>query len=376
MESMLFSGHPDRLSMIDIKGQARKVLIEDMLTSVLNSMPNIAMVLNSGRQVLYANDVMLAMLGLEEARDLLGLRPGEIVNCIHSHETPNGCGTADNCKFCGAVSAVIESIKTHSKVTRDARIVVESIEKNVQLDLRVTSGPIDLNGITFYIVTMVDIADEVRKRALERLFYHDILNSTTGLSGMVQMANMHNKDTKVGDLLSRAIVIIDDMSEDIKVQKDITSAERGELQLDLQDVDLSTLLEECVEAIRYSSEGAGIRKAWDIGLTINTDMHLLRRIVINLVKNALEADNEGKEVVVDLATDGAMAHIIVWNAAYIPPEVQAGLYQRSYSTKGSGRGLGTYSARMFTEEYLKGRISLYSTPEDGTTFTVSLPYQT
>ena len=54
-------------------------------------------------------------------------------------------------------------------------------------------------------------------------------------------------------------------------------------------------------------------------------------------------------------------------------EVQLGVFQRSLSTKGSGRGLGTYSMKLLTERYLKGHVSFTSTASGGTTFTIRIP---
>jgi signal transduction histidine kinase len=63
----------------------------------------------------------------------------------------------------------------------------------------------------------------------------------------------------------------------------------------------------------------------------------------------------------------------VRNPGVIPPEVQLQLFQRSFSTKGANRGLGTYSVKLLTERYLGGRVWLNSNPDDGTVFHVWYP---
>jgi sensor histidine kinase regulating citrate/malate metabolism len=50
------------------------------------------------------------------------------------------------------------------------------------------------------------------------------------------------------------------------------------------------------------------------------------------------------------------------------------VFQRSFSTKGRGRGIGTDSVRLLTEKYLEGRVAFTSTANTGTTFEVTLPY--
>ena len=57
----------------------------------------------------------------------------------------------------------------------------------------------------------------------------------------------------------------------------------------------------------------------------------------------------------------------------MPLEVQRQIFQRSFSTKGAGRGLGTYSIRLLTERYLNGKVSC-SSDSGGTVFRAEYPY--
>jgi sensor histidine kinase regulating citrate/malate metabolism len=58
---------------------------------------------------------------------------------------------------------------------------------------------------------------------------------------------------------------------------------------------------------------------------------------------------------------------------FMPEEVQLQVFARSFSTKGPGRGVGTYSIKLPTERYLGGRASFETCRETGTTFTVRYP---
>jgi hypothetical protein len=58
----------------------------------------------------------------------------------------------------------------------------------------------------------------------------------------------------------------------------------------------------------------------------------------------------------------------------MPREVQLQIFQRSFSTKADrGRGIGTYSVKLFVERYLKGTVGFVSAEPGGTTFSVTLP---
>jgi signal transduction histidine kinase len=53
--------------------------------------------------------------------------------------------------------------------------------------------------------------------------------------------------------------------------------------------------------------------------------------------------------------------------------VQRQVFQRSFTTKELGRGLGTYSMKLLSERYLNGNVSFTTSPKQGTTFTARYP---
>ena len=52
--------------------------------------------------------------------------------------------------------------------------------------------------------------------------------------------------------------------------------------------------------------------------------------------------------------------ISVQNDRAMSNEVKYQIFQKSFSTKGNGRGLGTFSIKLLTERYLKGSVSFES----------------
>ena len=75
-----------------------------------------------------------------------------------------------------------------------------------------------------------------------------------------------------------------------------------------------------------------------------------------------------------LVKDNKLHFSYVHNDTTMPEDVQRQLFQRSFTTKGGlGRGIGTYSVRLFVERYLGGRVHFVSCEPEGTTFTVTLP---
>ncbi|WP_163338642.1 ATP-binding protein [Desulfopila sp. IMCC35008] len=64
----------------------------------------------------------------------------------------------------------------------------------------------------------------------------------------------------------------------------------------------------------------------------------------------------------------------VWNKQFIPDDIARRIFQRNFSTKAEeGRGIGTYSMKLFGEQVLNGKVSFTTSAENGTTFTLEHP---
>jgi signal transduction histidine kinase len=68
-----------------------------------------------------------------------------------------------------------------------------------------------------------------------------------------------------------------------------------------------------------------------------------------------------------------MVEFGVHNPSVMPRSVQLQVFQRSFSIKYAGRGLGTYSMKLLTEQYLSGHVSFVSDEAQGTTFIAAFP---
>lgn len=87
--------------------------------------------------------------------------------------------------------------------------------------------------------------------------------------------------------------------------------------------------------------------------------------------NALEA-SEDEVINVGIQKNENHVEIYVHNNKYIPRNIQLQIFKRSFSTKGKGRGLGTYSMKLIGEDHLKGYIRFTSEKDKGTRFIFGL----
>jgi len=95
-------------------------------------------------------------------------------------------------------------------------------------------------------------------------------------------------------------------------------------------------------------------------------------VIINLLKNALEATDVNGLVRILVEDYNDKLAFFVKNDGVMPEEVRVQVFQRSFSTKGRNRGVGTYSVKLMTTNYLKGKVDFVSNEAEGTIFKVEL----
>jgi signal transduction histidine kinase len=93
----------------------------------------------------------------------------------------------------------------------------------------------------------------------------------------------------------------------------------------------------------------------------------------NFIKNALEASDDGETITVGARWREDAFEFYVHNAAVIPEREQLHVFQRSFSTKGPDRGLGTHGAQLLGERVLGGKVGFSSKSDEGTVFWIRLP---
>lgn len=347
------------------------------LSEFLETIPDMVLILDDERQVIAAN--RLAVMTLGGSVDFLaGHRPGEILGCRGVTEAPSGCGTGDRCGLCGVLQAVLASRRKSEADSREARILVRG-ENVGALDLLVTARQVIEDGRRLCICILRDISDQKRRAILESLFFHDILNTVGGIHALAGLLTdtdrilppEREKDCRRGMArLSQRLI------EEINHQRDLLEAERGQFVPRVEDIVIPDVVREVREL--YLGHPVAQKRHLEIGeavaCTISSDGVIIRRVLGNLVKNALEATAEGGVVRIACRDLGERVALEVNNPGVMPREVQLQVFQRSFSTKAErGRGIGTYSIKLFVERYLKGTVGFTSAEPEGTTFGVTVP---
>lgn len=150
----------------------------------------------------------------------------------------------------------------------------------------------------------------------------------------------------------------------------------------LEALDLGAVVR---EAAVLMQEEAGTDIELDLHpepLVVEADQEELRRMYINLIKNAIQAIPDGRaglvrvsatrEAATEEAPHGWAQSRVTDNGAGIPADLRDKIFQPNFSTKNSGTGLGLAIVRKGVEE-MNGTVGFETTEGEGTTFWIRLP---
>ena len=364
----------DQESLIKQKDYLEELSLFKQGLDATNSM---ILILNNYRQAVFANKAFLKMMNMKDASELLGKRPGEIIECIHACTEINGCGTSAACRYCSLLNTVLQSMTTNEEVTAELSNSnrMKGYEENINWAIHV--APLPVGQEIYYVVSLTDNSDVIQKRILERTFFHDIINTAGALKGIVGLL----KDD-VPDRMKPEIAFVEKgfkyLVEEIQTQKCLMDAENEQLVIENTVMDSMEILKSVSNL--YIGHDVAIKKSiildsHSISKNVTTDQSLLRRVLGNMIKNALEATEKAGKITLGCSMDATEEYIKFWvhNDNYMDEQVKSLVFHRSFSTKGEGRGIGTYSMKLFGEKFLKGQVNFISKQEEGTTFYIKIP---
>lgn len=367
---------PYRASREVLLAQARHFAEGPLFLRLLDHVPDMVMILNSYRQIVYANRAALHRTGAADLPAIVGLRPGELFHCKHSAETPGGCGTTRFCRHCGAVKAILQTHIGQFSV-EECRMTVATERGEEALDLRVWASPMKMQDEQFTCFVVMNIADEKRRLWLEKIFLHDLMNSATALRGFAWLLQSGESGVEAdGEFVHTIGALSDRIIDEIEAHQQLVAAENNELKVQVTRVNSREVLDEIFKTYNNADRLNGRVLRIDSraeAIEMSTDRMLLLRVLGNMTKNALEGAVPSELVTLGCQQEPEAVAFWVHNPTYIPENVRLQIFNRSFSTKGPGRGLGTYSMKFLTEHYLGGRVSFTSTEASGTVFTATYP---
>jgi nitrogen-specific signal transduction histidine kinase len=350
---------------LEIDSVVQSPVVQEMLVVTNGLMA----VMNEKRQTVAINPTFLKMLGIEDPGEVLGLRVGEMLRCVHAAGEPHGCGTTQYCSTCGAAVAIVSTLADDKPAQRVCSITADKGGSNCDISLLASAHPIKIQDKKFLLLFLQDITLEQLRASLERTFFHDIANMLTGLVGASEMLYKSHQDSQIAKVVLNSARR---MFNEVELQKYLFKSSNCDCEVARRSMTSEQLLEELKDVylrhrVAQGKQMVVLKSAFPV--TVSTDASLALRVMCNMVTNAFEATDDGGAVKLWFENDRDSLVFCVWNDKAIPEAVKLRMFQRNFSTKdGAGRGLGTYSMRLVGEKLLGGKVSFTSSEEEGTVF--------
>ncbi len=203
---------------------------------------------------------------------------------------------------------------------------------------------------------------------------HEIRNPLAGIKGFAQLMETaatldqarHYADRIVTQSLRMESLVNDLLS--------FAREDRGERQ----PADLEVLVRDCITLIQVEADSARILVNYTphAALKVKVVSDRIIQLLLNLLKNGLQAMPDGGELQVELEKIKSLAIIRVRDSgAGIPPENLPHIFKPFWTNKARGTGLGLALCHKIAMEH-GGSLTVESIVGAGTTFIVQLPLET
>ena len=289
-----------------------------------------------------------------------------------------------------------KSANSNDKKDKDWQIEITLILEHVKHNL-VCRGlvlPELIDGELGYVLVIDDISEMIQAEhdaawgEVARRLAHEIKNPLTPIrlsAERLQHRLQPQLDGDSGELLKRMSNTIIHQVDSMKTMVDAFSEYARTPDLRLQNININGLIKEVVELYRLNQFNTEIILNLEGTPVLNIDGDRMRQLLVNLIKNALDAmhgENAGHQSslmicsMVEPTADGKQHFKLTLqdNGPGIDQDLLPHLFEPYKSTKAQGGGLGLAIVKRIVEEH-DGRVLAKNNKDKGASIHVFLPYE-
>ncbi len=217
---------------------------------------------------------------------------------------------------------------------------------------------------------------------LTSMIYHDLRSPLSNVvSGLDLIRAMVPEDPGVESVIQIAERSLNRVQRLISSLLDTSRLQAGQKITSLTPVIIQDLVNEAKETVKPAAEASHFSfevNAPEKPIELMVDADMIRRVLINLMENALKYSSKGHTILVNLKTqDNYLFVSVIDKGRGIPPEDQEHIFDRFMRSshtekKARGLGLGLAFCKLAIEGH-GGEIWVESKPDEGSTFTFKLP---
>ncbi len=262
-----------------------------------------------------------------------------------------------------------------------------------ELYLTIQSTELRIRGTDVKLVTLQNIQPELQKQELEawqnltRVLRHEIMNSITPISSLtstlreildhdMERKNSHYELREEGaEDLREGLSTIENRSKGlikfIDAYREYTSLPKPKMSM----VRLADLIEKVAQLMKTELKKTNIEFHVECAsdyLTIQADVEMIEQVLINLLKNAIEALSEAPNPRLEIIgryDENSVKIEIIDNGPGIIREALDHIFVPFYTTKRTGSGIGLSLSRQIMQMH-NGSITVESEPDVRTVFTL------
>ena len=270
-----------------------------------------------------------------------------------------------------AVSGVEAVTRTAQKISGgnlEERVPVKA--KGDEIDQLATTFNQMLNRIQGLLKEIKEMSDNIA---------HDLRSPITRIRGIAEVTLSAGKSLNEYEAMAASTVEeCDRLLDMINTMLLISKTEAGVDRLIREEIDLTALVRKACELFEPAAEDKGVNLACSVpnGSRLVGDTRMIQRMLSNLLDNAIKYTPSGGSVSIFLLeNDGQVAVSIRDTGIGLLPSDLPRIFERFYrcdqSRSQAGIGLGLSLARAVARAH-GGDITVVSTPNQGSTFTVTL----
>jgi len=230
--------------------------------------------------------------------------------------------------------------------------------------------------------TELDEQELISWKRLIRVLNHEVLNSLTPIRTLTHAIDRSLEEFKpeipnkhiIKDIRKNTSLIAKrsaSLSDFVNRYREITRIQ----EISLQKIHMGALLQEVNALFRKEFSGENIRCLVDINppeLQLEGDENLLKQVLINLVRNSMDALKNRSDGTIHMKAKKEENHILLTiedNGPGIPAEYLGEIFTPFFSTREDGSGIGLSFSKHIVRLH-GGHISIQSKPGEGTSLTM------
>ncbi len=274
-------------------------------------------------------------------------------------------------------------IAIRSEITNRKRVEAEIRQLNEEMEQRIYLRTAELEQANLKLSeTLAQLQESEKLRtAFVSALTHDLRTPLVAQQRALEiLQSNHDKlPEKLAVLVQRLEGSNTGLLEMVNLLLETYQYEAGQINLLWSEVDLVNLVQDCFESVSTLAEVKQIKLINDLPQTLPTvagDAYHLKRVVMNLLGNALENIGPGSSIMIKAQEAQDEVQLLVQdNGPGIDPEMLPHLFKRYYigdqTRKKIGTGLGLYICKMIMTQH-EGTIEADSVLGQGTCFKLTL----